>query len=878
MTASAGQNAPAPDLLVLLHERADALPPARLTLADRMRVAFAGSRGGEGPLTISQDTTLSWVTNPAFPTRMVEWSLSLPRGTTLSDIAAALRILMSRHEALRTCYPPGPGEPVQRVIKSGELVVEVYAASDEPADDAVLVIEFTRLLRAREFDLAADLPLRVAVAAWQDRPRALVILFSHMAADMAAMVQLSREFTTLVRDPSSREVGPPRFQPLDLAEQEHSARGRRRHDTAVRNWEAIFLAMPQCLYAVPSADPGRDGGVVSGWLWSRAGALALGRVTARTSASRQSVVFAALCTVIGWRTGHDTCVLPVIASNRYQRNLREYIGTLVQDGITSLNVRARSFDEVVRRAAAATLRGNHSSLISVRSLARATQEAEHRRGIIRERYCTFNDISELLAAADSAAADGAAADGAAADSGEPTSPADSGEPTASLAEIRQALGETRFAQLPAPGAEETLLKLLVQQVDGELILNATARDANRVPLSELEALLHGTESLLVAAASGDVPLSLLGEVTGVQPIDRGPGWLRVGPSWIELAQVRRLVEDALPAAAAFVIPPAAAGEEAAAGEPATGEPDADISPRVHHESELVAYLAAGGGIDTPELAHAACMATLAGTRGLAPPDGIRYTAMAPGRYVICARAPEDVRDLAGWQRQAVVAEGAGRRSLRLAALAPARFSAVIRYRGEDPVPEPDPPRERGVDRLLALTPLPGIVSAQVGEHLHGHGSVLFAVHLNMAFQVIHKGRQPVSSSVVYFHNLVEHVGNQVLPAEGEGRGLAVHRRRLYEFPCHAAEFGRGVGDLCLLQRGAHGHVPSQERDEGLDRGPVRARLHHAVKVKFEMADELAAEFVALFDEHDVVNQPAAARVRCGHPGDLDARQAALQGL
>jgi hypothetical protein len=194
--------------------------------------------------------------------------------------------------------------------------------------------------------------------------------------------------------------------------------------------------------------------------------------------------------------------------------------------------------------------------------------------------------------------------------------------------------------------------LVLAQVNGELIIGATARDANRVPLGELETLLRGTESLLIAAASGDIPLSRLGEITGVQPIARGPGWLRIGPSWIELAEVQRLVEDALPtAAAAFVIPGTAAAEG----------PAADIPPSQHSEPELVAYLAAGGGIATPEQAHLACMATLAGTRCMAPPDGIRYTAMAPARYVICARAPGDVRDLAGWQRQTVVAEGDGRR-------------------------------------------------------------------------------------------------------------------------------------------------------------------------------------------------------------------------
>src|SRR5258708_37585183 len=105
MTTSAGQNTPAPDLLVLLHERADALPPVLLTLADRMRVAFAGSRGGEGPVTISQDTALSWGTNPTMPTRMVEWPLSLARGATLADIAAALPILLGTHAAPPARYP-----------------------------------------------------------------------------------------------------------------------------------------------------------------------------------------------------------------------------------------------------------------------------------------------------------------------------------------------------------------------------------------------------------------------------------------------------------------------------------------------------------------------------------------------------------------------------------------------------------------------------------------------------------------------------------------------------------------------------------------------------------------------------------------------------
>lgn len=615
----------APDLLILLHRQTDALPPVRLHPADSLRVPFTGSRGGDGPVTITQATALSWVTDTAFPTRMMEWPLSLPGGVTLADIAAALEVLMERHESLRTCYPqevvpdsgntpsPGPAGRVQRVIQSGELVIDVYAAAEEPADDAVLVTQLAGLLRSREFDLAAELPLRMAVVVWQGTPRAAVILYSHMAADFASLVVLDREFTVLVSDPASRQAGPARHQPLDQAADERSPRGRRRTAAALRGWEAVLRTKPQCLLAIPSADPRHDAGVVSGWLWSRAGALVLPAIAARTGASRQLVVLAALSTMIARRTGHDAPVIHVLATNRYQRHLRDYVGTLVQDAIVSVDVRAHGFDEVVRRTAAAVLRGNRDSLVSDASLNERIGLIEHQRGIAHARYCLYNDISIYQA-----------------DTG-------SSEPAPSLAEARQAREQTRFAELPAPGAEEVLLQLLLLQVDGELTVSATTRDANRVPLAELESLLRGTEALLVAAVAGDVELSQLGEITGVQPAERGPGWLYTDHSWIELPEVQRLVEDALPTpAAAFAV------------------------PGPHGEPTLTTYLTSGGGVDTPEQAHAACLATLIGTRTVAPPDGIRYTAMTPRYYVICASAPDDPGDLTAWRRQPILASGDGR--------------------------------------------------------------------------------------------------------------------------------------------------------------------------------------------------------------------------
>jgi Condensation domain len=602
--------------LVLLEQQADAAAPVRLRLTGQLNVQVTGHRGGEGPVTRGQSTTLRWVTNPAFYTRMTEWPLALPPGTTTDDIAAAMAVLLTRHESLRTTFPAGP-EPVQRVARSAVLAIDVYEASDEVADDSVLTVALTRLLRAAEFDPATDLPLRMGIATWQGEPRAAIIVYSHMAVDFASMALLGRQFTALVSDPGLRDTGlrdpgPAGHQPLDQAAAERSARGVRRNEAALRSWAAQLRTMPQCLYAVPLDPPGNTGGE-SGWLWSRAAALAVPHIAARTGTSGQLVAFAALCTMLAWRTGHGECVLPVAATNRYERQLRGYVGPLAQDCLVSIDTRAAGLDEVVRRAAVAALRGNRNGLVDIAALHRVFKQVEHDRGIVVARHCVFNDLSLHLGDTDDVA------------------------PGPDPGEAKRALGGTRFVTLPSPPIEEILLVLL-QQVNDELIIGGLTRDAALLPAGEIETLLRGTESLLVAAAAADVRLDDLAEITGVRPVRRGPGWLLVDRNWIELAAIQRLLADALPAPArAFPVP----GRDG----PGRDGPG------------LVAYVVAGEGLASAEQAHAACMTVLREPVAGSPP---RTAAVAPGDYVVCAGSPADPDDLASWQRQPVIARGSGR--------------------------------------------------------------------------------------------------------------------------------------------------------------------------------------------------------------------------
>ena len=102
------------------------------------------------------------------------------------------------------------------------------------------------------------------------------------------------------------------------------------------------------------------------------------------------------------------------------------------------------------------------------------------------------------------------------------------------------------------------------------------------------------------------------------------GWLLVDHCWVDLAEVQRLLDDALAPAVSRVFP-------------------------VDGERELVAYVATA---QAPEDLHTRCLAALPG----------RHAAMTPRWYVTCASAPADPTRLAGWQAMEVLSAGSGRGS------------------------------------------------------------------------------------------------------------------------------------------------------------------------------------------------------------------------
>jgi hypothetical protein len=572
----------------------------RLTPMRSIPVEFTGERGGEGPLTLGQLDLCVWLSQtPDHVYAILCVELPVPAMVPVEDVAGAVAVLIARHESLRTTYLPGE-RPRQRVAAAGVQLLEVCSLGEGqwgPRDRPVAAEALVRWLR--ESPDPGRRPVRIAVAVAPDagdRVIACAAAFTHLAVDNGAIGILKRDFAGLLGGPIRWQAGRPGHQPLDQAELEATPAERRRADAALDYQRRQSRRLPRCLYALPGARPSGESLVVE--LSSAAAAMAVRRVAARTRTSRSSIVLAAICAVIARRTGYQALVFPVSSSNRFERHLVNYVGALAQPSIATVEVGGRSFDELAGHAWTAVMEASRHGRYDTARQAAMDKAAEHERGL----RLTYDPMFNCLV------------------------PESWSGLTAGVGfqpeqlDIALAQTELRWRPLPVSG---TPTQFRLNQIDGCLRLDTWTGDTGLVPRAELESVLLAAERLLVAAAHGDVPASRMAEIIGLEPFAGTADRLLVDSCWVGVADVQRLVDDALAPAGARVF--ASAGER-----------------------PLVAYLAATDAIRTPEQAHARCMAALAA----------HPTAITPRHYVICRTAPADLSDPTAWPEP--VATGTGR--------------------------------------------------------------------------------------------------------------------------------------------------------------------------------------------------------------------------
>jgi hypothetical protein len=578
-------------------------------------VPFSGPRSRSGPLSFGHANIVRAITVDDDPTRLnLAMVFDAPAETDVGHVAGLLRTLVERHESLRTTYRLTT-PPEQEVAAEGEFRIELVEAAEaqgDPQGDPLALAEHTaRLLRAKVFDLTAELPFRAALVTRDGVPLHLVWVVTHAAMDVAACETLHSEWTALS---AGRPLPPPSMQPLDVVELEATPRIQRLGEGALRYWEARLRRVPQAMFTPSYAAPAKTSWLHAGLsIRSRTAPGQLRAVAERTGASPSAVVLAALTALLAHRTGHRTVVTTSLSGNRVVRALRGLVGSLAQDALLPVEFEGLDgFDDVVRKVRSTALPAYRSSWFDPTAVWQVINGVSGERGISFARDLVFNDMSAL-----------------ATDAASPDQSARGRLPGVWIPGHQAPLEEDpelggSITWLPAEDIPCRFFACLYR-MDEEFELTLWVDPQTLVP-AEAEEFGRTLLRLLRAAAEADLPLKDLPSLTSLPPTERGDGWVLSDHTWIEPAAVRDLLAEVtgdVPHAVTVV-------------------PDEEIGHRV------VCHLAAPAN---PEAVHERALVALPG----------RVTAIVPHHYLVHPAPPaDDPADPAAWAELPVIAEATGR--------------------------------------------------------------------------------------------------------------------------------------------------------------------------------------------------------------------------
>nr|WP_127892231.1 condensation domain-containing protein [Streptomyces sp. S10(2018)] len=355
------------------------------------RVRFHEGDSRTGPMTWGQRAiweVIRWLPPDDDSLNQLGWA---PVGSaTVAQVCDMVRLLVERHESLRTTYTEHDGGLVQHVAASGEI--EFLLCELEPGDLAEAVAPLGERIRAGAFDNAAGLPLRAAIGLRAGVPVAVAIAASHLAVDGWSFQIVMDELRTVL---AAGPDGPTGLrersrQPVDRAGFETSAAGARREKRTLDYWARQASTVPASMLATASTPQQLD----RDWahIDSPALALAAHALAGRSRCNTATALLGSTALLLASYLGEPEAALRVIVSTRFKPEDEEFVGAFNQNAIVRLQVEDESTEQFLSRAARTALNAyRHSEACPVR-MEEQLEEIARRRGITPGGYCFFNDI------------------------------------------------------------------------------------------------------------------------------------------------------------------------------------------------------------------------------------------------------------------------------------------------------------------------------------------------------------------------------------------------------------------------------------------------------------------------------------------------------
>lgn len=316
-------------------------------------VRFSGLPAVTAPLTWSQFGMWTAIRkfSPHDAYLNVRFHVEVPEHAGLDDVLSAVREVLVRHEALRTRYlETGSGAVVQQVAGSGEVEVLL----EDEADGGLARLEAR--LADRSFRCETDLPVRFSIVHNGGRPVWLVVVVSHLSIDGLARNQLMRELSARLAGDHRYGEGEDVLTPVARALEENTERGIRLNDRTVDRWRR-FLDRVEVTNFPRRLHDERQPRWMRASLCSPALGLAVDRIADRNRVTTPAVYIALSATAVSVLSGRPVSVFRCMISNRFTDAEKRYIGNISQACAFDVPVGRAVFDEVVRRAMTASIRG-----------------------------------------------------------------------------------------------------------------------------------------------------------------------------------------------------------------------------------------------------------------------------------------------------------------------------------------------------------------------------------------------------------------------------------------------------------------------------------------------------------------------------------------
>ena len=358
---------------------------------EQIPVRFSGPGAGCASLTWGQKHVLHNMEESGQTLNMSDVQ-PLPPGTKVSEVAATLAGLMSRHPALRTRFPAAQDGSMRQVAaESGELFLEVADMPEHPdeAEFEARIHEIRYAQALTPFDHAQEWPMRMAVIRQRGLATYWLWTASHMVGDAMSMAMWQGELGYGIfagRSPDPSAIGM-----LELARLEQTPRLLQINDRAMRYWESQLLQVPPLTFG-PARYPGRQGQRYwHGQFNSRAAYLAMLAIAQRLRTDTSWVLMALLAIAVGRATGVTPLTTKYIVSNRYRPGYRQVMAPLSQSAAVTVDVAGVSVAEAVARARRATTDGALNGYFDQTTLAELMARLDARRGHPAQITCHIND-------------------------------------------------------------------------------------------------------------------------------------------------------------------------------------------------------------------------------------------------------------------------------------------------------------------------------------------------------------------------------------------------------------------------------------------------------------------------------------------------------